>query len=389
MAEKKQVLFVCYGLSIGGIEKCFVNLLNVLPEEKYDIDVLLMSPQYAMKPQIRRNLHFYDEFEYILYSGGAMDAIRQRGGILRNPGKFLKLLLFRQLDRNGGNGYRLYKKLPKTYDIAVSYSQNGYGLYYVIDKVRADRKVLWYHNGAYDPTPEELEKHRKYYPQFDSVVAVSRDCAAVLREKLPEISGKLLVLRSFCDCEAIRQSAGAFRPESFGGDCRHIVTVGRLTKEKGALMALEACSRLRSQGHNVCWHWVGDGEQAEEVARRAAELGLQDHFLLEGNQSNPYPFLAAADIYVQPSYYEAYSTTVTEAKVLAKPMVVTDVGGMRDQLTHGENALIVPVDPEKLTDAVQQLLVREDLTEKFRRNLEGCGFDTAAVLREYEATVLK
>ena len=389
MHQKKQVLFVCYGLGIGGIEKCLVNLLNVLPEERYDIDVLLMSPDRGMKPQIRRNLHFYDEFEYILYSGGAMEAIRSRGGIGRHPGKFLKLLLFRQLDRKGGNGYKLFRKLPKAYDIAISYSQNGYGLYYVADKVRADRKVLWYHNGAYDPTPEELEKHRLYYPRFDSIVAVSEDCARVLREKLPQISEKLLVLRNFCDCDAIRENARAFLPRGFDTGAHHIVTVGRLTEEKGALTALEVCRILRDRGRNVCWHWVGDGAQAPEAAQKARELGLEKHFLLEGNQSNPYPFVAAAEIYVQPSFYEAYSTTVTEAKVLARPMVVTDVGGMRDQLTHGENALIVPVDPVKMADAVQQLLEQEELRRKFRDSLEGCGFDTDGVLRTYEETVLK
>ena len=387
MTEKKQLLFVCYGLGIGGIEKCLVNLLNVLPEEEYEIDVLLMSPQYALKPQIRRAVHFYDEFQYIIYSGGALEAIRSRGGLARNFGKLLKLLRFRQLEQNGGNGWELFKPLSKPYDIAVAYSQNGYPLYYVIDKVKAGRKILWYHNGAYEADEQEHRKHKAYYPMFDHIVAVSRDCAEVLREKLPFVREKITVLHNFCDAADIRERAKAFVPEGFGPEQTHIVTIGRMSREKGALLALEACRLLREEGRNICWHWVGDGEEAVSVREKAAQLGLEDCFVLEGNQTNPYPFLAGAHLYVQPSYYEAYSTTVTEAKVLCKPMVVTDVGGMRDQLTDGENAWIVPVDARAIADGIGKLLDSEDLRRQFVRNLENCGFSGSRLLEEYQATV--
>lgn len=388
MAEKKQLLFVCYGLGIGGIEKCLVNLLNVLPEEKYDVDLMLMSPQYAMQPQIRRKVHIYNEFDYILYSGGAMDELRRRGGILRNWTKLLPYVCFRYLDQHGGTGYKLYKKLPKAYDIAVCYSQNGYTPYYVIDKVRAKKKVLWYHNGAYEAGEAEQKKHRKYFPQFDSIVAVSQDCAAVLKEKIPYVKEKILVLRNICDRESILKSAEEFVPEGFEEEKLHIVTVGRLTREKGALLAVEACAQLREKGHSVCWHWVGDGDHAQEIRERIRQLGLESCFQLEGNQNNPYPYLKAADLYVQPSFYEAYSTTVTEAKILGKPMVVTDVGGMRDQLKDGKNAFIVPVDAGAIGDGAACLLKDGAMRAAFAENLVQEGYDSSAYLEEYLQTVL-
>lgn len=387
MGEKKQLLFVCYGLGIGGIEKCLVNLLNVLPEEDFDVDVLLMSPQYTMKPQIRRSVHFYDEFQYILYSGGAMEEIRKRGGILRNWKKMLSYVVFHVMDKREGDAWKLFRRLEKRYDIAVAYSQNGYPLYYVIDKVQAKRKILWYHNGAYEASGEEHRKHQRYYPCFDQIVAVSNDCAAVLREKLPFVREKIVVLHNICDSRSIRQSAGIIRPGNYREGVKHIVTVGRMTREKGALLALEACRQLCSEGRNVCWHWVGDGDQAENIRSKVEELGLQERFVLEGNQENPYPFIACGDVYVQPSYYEAYSTTVTEAKVLLKPMVVTDVGGMRDQLTDGENALIVPIDACAIAAAVGKLLDEDALRDCFSRKLEQERFEAKNVLAEYLQTV--
>ena len=81
---KKSLLFVCYGLGIGGIEKCLVNLINALPEACYDVDLLVMNPEYAMMPQIRRNVTFLDAFQYTLNTEFTMQEIRKRGGILRH-----------------------------------------------------------------------------------------------------------------------------------------------------------------------------------------------------------------------------------------------------------------------------------------------------------------
>ncbi len=384
---KKELLFVCYGLGIGGIEKCLVNLLNMLPEEEFAVDVLLMTPQYLLKPQIRRDVYFYDEFRYVLYPSGAMEQLRQRGGIGRNLKKMPPYLLFHFLDKYGGKGWKLFHSLPKKYHVAVAYSQNGMAPYYVMDRVKADRKVMWYHNGAYEKTGKDYALDRVYYPKFDHIVAVSQDGAAVLKEKFPEAREKILVLRNFCDRKSIREKALAFRPEGFGEDKAHIVTIGRMTREKGADLALEACRRLRESGKEVCWHWVGDGDQAEAVRKKAAQLGLEAVFRQEGNQENPYPFLWAADIYVQPSYYEAYSTTVTEAKVLEKPIVTTDVGGMRDQLTDGKTGLIVPIDAAAIARGVEKLLEEKELGETFSRNLKEENYDTSAELKQYRQTV--
>lgn len=383
---KKQLLFVCYGLGIGGIEKCLVNLLNVLPEEEYDVDVLLMTPQYLLKEQIRRNVRFYDEFQYVLYDGGAMDEIRKRGGILRNALKLPGYVLLRLLEKSGGKRWKLFRPLEKQYDVAVAYSQNGMAPHYVIDKVKAHRKVMWYHNGAYENTGKEYDLDRAYYAEFDYLVAVSQDCATMLQKKFPEAN--ILILRNLCDRQSIREQAAAFVPEGFEAGVSHIVTIGRMTREKGADQALEACRQLQEEGYKICWHWVGDGDQVESIRQRAAQMGLEDCFRMEGNQPNPYPYLRAATLYVQPSYYEAYSTTITEAKVLEKPIVTTDVGGMRDQLTDGETGLIVPVEAAAIASGIKKLLEDSSLRERFSGNLKEENYGTDGVLEEYRKTVL-
>lgn len=383
----KKILFCVYGLGIGGIEKCLVNLINTLPVDLYDVDILLMNPEYDFRDQLRRPVRFLPMFDYVANVHDTMPEVRRRGGVIRNPGLALRWCLFRLELKFGRKPWRWFRKLPEHYDVAVAYSQNDLSAYYVIDKVKADRKVFWYHNGAYERSGWQYDRDSRYYPKFDYAVAVSTDCAKVLRERFDFEPGRLIVLRNICDAQTIRNRAEAFVPEFFRRGPIHITTVGRMTAEKGAPLAVEACRMLRDQGFDICWHWVGDGNQSGTIRQTVEKNGLQKHLILEGNQENPYPYIKNADIYVQPSHYEAYSTTVTEARVLGRPIVTTDVGGMRDQLTDGENGLIVPIDAGAIAEAVKRLLTDGQLRSSFTKRLQNEDFSPEKALEAYEKTV--
>lgn len=384
---KKKILFSCYGLGIGGIEKCLVNLINALPADRYDVDILLMNPEYDFRDQIRRPVRLLEMFNYVANVEDTIAEIRRRGGVLRNPGLTLRWCLFRLELKFGRKPWRWFKPLPEHYDVAVAYSHNDLSPYYIIDKVKAGRKVFWYHNGAYERTGWRYERDSRYYPRFDYTVAVATECEALLRERFDFAPGKLIRLLNICDAEAIRARAVEFIPDSFRKGAFHIATVGRLTAEKGAPLAVEACRMLRDWGLDICWHWVGDGNQRDAIRNCIAANSLEQQFILEGNQENPYPYIRNAHIYVQPSHYEAYSTTVTEAKVLCKPIVATNVGGMRDQLTPGENGLIVPIDAQSLANAVRTLLDNEMMRGSFAEALKNAPYSSVHTIEEYERTV--
>lgn len=385
--KKKSILFACYGLGIGGIEKCMVNLINILPEAEFDVDVLVMNPEYALKPQIRRNVHFVDAFQYILNTEFTMQEIRKRGGLFRHMEKILPYIDHRIRIKLGLPLWTKFRPLVKNYDIAVAYSQNGLAPYYVIDKVQAKRKVLWYHNGAYEKPEKGFIIDQHYYNCFDYIVGVSDYCVNLLRDKFGFDEGKFVMLRNVCDVESILKNAEESRPDSFGDGYFHIVSVGRMAAEKGPDLALEACRQLREEGRNICWHWVGDGDQAAAIRRKAEQLGLREHFILEGNQTNPYPYINSADIYVQPSYYESYSMTTMEAKILCKPIVITNVGGMGALLKNGVNGLSVPVDAGAIAEAVGMLLDNESMRNEFTAALQKEAYFSEDMLAEYRRTV--
>ena len=384
--EKKQILFVCYGLGIGGIEKCLVNLLNIIPD-KYDLDVLLMNPYYTFKKQIKRNICFLNEFDYVMNTEDTLNEIKKRGGIFRNVGMFISYCIFRLRLKLRKNAWMEFKKLPKQYDIAIAYSHHDFSPYYVRDKVHAKKKYLWYHNGAYEKQGNSYERDKKYYALFDKVVAVSTDCARVLKGKFEFQDGQLIVLKNICDSSDILIKATEKMDTPFESGYFHIVTVGRMTAEKGAMLAVAACKQICSRDYKIRWHWIGDGNQMDNVKEEIRKSGVDTAFILEGNKENPYPYIKAADLYVQPSLYEAYSTTITEAKVLQKPIVTTDVGGMRDQLKADENGMIVSGNPTDLANAVISLIDDSNKRNAFCNELRKEDYSPDNSFRSYEEQI--
>lgn len=385
----RTVLFCCYGLGIGGIEKCLVNLINAMPEEDFAVDLLLMNPKYSFFPSIQRAVTQLDSFCYVMNTTDTYREIRERGGVTRNIAKTARYVLFRLAVKLGLRSWRTFSPIRKRYDIAVAYSQNDYSPYYVIDKVTADRKIMWYHNGAYEKSGHAYKRDQSYYSRFDYIVAVSQDCKKMLMEKFNFAAQKAVVLKNFYDVDDIKTKALEPLPRDFNSDFINIVTVGRLTREKGADMALAACRHLVSCGRKVRWYWIGDGNQRKKIEKEIEKDHLQEAFFLMGDQANPYPYMGAADIYVQPSYYEAYSTTVCEARVLGKIIVATDVGGMREQIKSMENGIIAPVDAKAISIAICRLLDDVGLHERIREAAQGNVFDPIRNMEEYKEKILK
>ena len=385
---KKNMLFVVHGLGIGDIETCLVNVLNALPMDRFNVDVLLEHPIYTMKDRIRVPVNYIDVSRYMLDPSESRDAIKQNGGALKNFGWFLRYAIFRVLVKlRVEKKWIVFKKLPQKYDIAISYSHEGYCPYYLIDKVDADKKVMWYHKGVYDYQEKKRHLDSYYYNQFDHIVCVSNDCKSAIVERFTKFKHKFIVLRNLYDIEFIRQQAKAFIPKSYA-DAFNIVTVGRLSEEKQPDVALEVCKKLIDSGCSIIWRWVGDGVYKEELLSKISDLGMEKHFLLEGNQINPYPYIQNADLYVQTSRYEAFCTTITEAQILSVPIVATNVGGVKDQITNDKNGLICESNVDSLVEAIESLISQPQLREKFAKELSENPYQQTEYLEEYLNTVL-
>lgn len=102
---------------------------------------------------------------------------------------------------------------------------------------------------------------------------------------------------------------------------------------------------------------------------------MEDTFILIGQKENPYPYIAAADYYIQPSRYEAYPLAIGEALALNKPIISTDVGGIREMLTHNATGLLVNFSKENLKEAMKSFIEQKDLVNYIKENQNNFDFD--------------
>lgn len=362
---KKSILFCCYGLGVGGIEKCMINLLNALDTLKYDIDVLPMNPEYELLDSLRAKVNVLEPFEYVMNTTDTVPVYRQQNTNLIKYGKYA---VFRIVNKWGKKPWKLFKAPEKEYDVAIAYAHTGYVPYYVIDCVKAKRKYMWHHEGRYIKNERYL-LDKEYYPHFNNVIAVSNDDRKLLVDAFPELEKKFIVIYNIVDKEEIRNKAKEKVQYSTDKSVLKLTTVGRLTYQKGPDILLEVAKKMHSRGIEFLWYWVGDGDKAEYLKNEAEKFGISENIILMGNQKNPYPYIKKCDIYVQPSYYEAYCTTTIEAQVLEKPIVVTDVCGMREQFNDKVDGILVPVNANAIFNVIIDLARNTKKREQLSFNL--------------------
>ena len=341
-----RVLFVLDSLGLGGAEKELITLLAALPTKDLSIDLYLASARGELLDDVPAGVSV---FEAAVAPRGLIKRL-MTAGLLRlnellgrpvHPAQ----LSWRFLSSN-------YQALREDYDVAIAYSQ-GFPTFFVATHVNARKKVAWvntdYRSAGYRPRLDVGS-----YEKFDNIVCVSETALKIFEAQHPQTAEKLVMIRSFVDANEVRSLGGDESP--FGSSVFfNITTVGRLSQPKGLDILIDAATHLASSGLRFKWHVVGDGGLRSWLEAQVVEKGLVDFVVLHGAQSNPFPFMKFCDVYCQPSRFEGFARTVLEARAFATPIVVTDFQSARDQISDGENGLVVEANGAAVADALARL----------------------------------
>ena len=149
--------------------------------------------------------------------------------------------------------------------------------------------------------------------------------------------------------------------DDYGAETITLVHVGRFNEQKNHKGLLDAFRMVLSEYPDCRLNLLGDGELREEMEDYAQALGVSQNTAFLGSQSNVYPYLKDADIFLLPSNYEGMPMTIIEAMGTGLPIVATAVGGVPDMITDGESGLLTPCDSEAVSAAVTKLIENESL----------------------------
>ncbi|WP_066067721.1 glycosyltransferase [Neobacillus soli] len=391
---KIKLLFMLINMNVGGTEKALLNMLSEIPKDKFDVTILMLEEYGGFLNFIPKevNIKYFNDYKKIkevLNDPPHLTALAslKKGKVVKAFNiMFLHIISKLINDRSSFFKYLLnsYHGVDEEYDIAVAYDgPMDFISYFVLNRVKAKRKIQWIH---FDVTKIGFNSHfaSKIYNKFDKVFVVSEEAKKKLISLVPSIKDKTDLFSNIVSSKLIysQLNKGNGFKDEFDGI--RILTVGRLTIEKGQDLVIRVLARLINDGFKVNWYCLGDGSLREKYQKLVEENNLQEKFIFLGADPNPYPFIKQCDIYVQPSRHEGYCISLAEARCLTKPIVTTDFTGAKEQIKNGETGLIVGVNEEEIYDAVLKLINSYDLRKKLTNNLAKENFDsTSEVLKFY------
>ena len=314
------LLFIVNSLETGGAERHVVTLLNHLDRRRFRLHLAYLKRKEELLPELRREqvarIVCCDVARRIdgrairrlrgLIADSAIDAI-----VCTNPYS----MLYGQLAlRGSGADARLVTVFHST--LLHGFKDRAQMLLY--RRLFTRCALLVY----------VCERQRSYWrklgvrPEADEVIYNGIDTEYYTDR------------RSSSEAQSLRRSLGLENGDFVVGLC----SVLRAEKTHGDL--LSAISMLRSQGLPAKALLIGDGPERAAIERAIARLGLQRHVLITGLREDVRPFIGACDVMTLVSHSESFSLAALESMSLGKPMVMSDVGGAAELLTHGEHGFL-------------------------------------------------
>ena len=346
---KKRILFLIPNLAHGGAERVLVNLVNNLDKSRYDITVQTLF-------DLGINKHYLNP------------DIRYIGGWKRQPrgnSHFLKIfppsLLYRILIR-------------EQYDVVVSYLEGPTARIVSGCPNPETKKICWIHI--------ELESKKlaavgfrnsveaeTCYNQYDQIVAVANSVLKCFSNSL-NLSVPMRVLYNTNETEIIR-SASQRPPDDFrfapeGGIS--VCSVAKLASTKGFDRLINAHKRLLDEGFSHKIYIIGTGEDEKTLKEEIAKRNIENSFLLLGFKENPYQYVSRCDLYVCSSRREGFSTAVTEALIVATPVVSTNCSGAKELLgDNNEYGIVVENSEDGIYEGMKQMLSDPELLSHYKK----------------------
>ncbi len=375
--SKPRIFINMHYMELGGAERALLGLLNTLDTNKVDVDLFLNQHTGEFMPLIPKKINLLPERRGYNAIERPMLQVLKEG----QYGIVLGRLKARKLHRKYHKSLTDIEKsfdsssfhyvaecvqpyVPPLddlgeYDLAISFLQPHN---IVLNKVKAKKKIAWIHTD-YSSIHVNAKLELPVWAGFDFIASISPDCTRSFLQTFPTLKDKIIEIENILSADFIRQQA-----ELLGVDDEmakpgiNLLSVGRYCHAKNYDNVPEITKWIVELGFpDLKWYIIGFGGDEPLIRQRIAEAGMENHVILLGKKDNPYPYIKACDIYVQPSRYEGKSVTVREAQVLCKPVIVTNYPTAHSQIKDGVDGIIVPLDNDGCARAIANAVKNVDL----------------------------
>jgi glycosyltransferase involved in cell wall biosynthesis len=378
--RKKNLLFIIPSLSAGGGEKSLVNLLNQIDYSLFNVDLFLLNHNGLFMDYIPKevkilplpetyklfSLTFFKSIKGLLIKAKLSLAYNRFVFTLKN--KYSKNVITKE-QYTWKHLSKSLATLEKRYDVAIGFLEKT-STYFCVDKVNATKKVGWVHID-YDKLGMDPKFDINYFSKLNKIVTVSEECANIFKNRFPTEKNKVETIYNIVSPAMINKMANQDEYDVYNRkrDEMIILSIGRLHYQKGFELAIEACRKVVNDGYKIKWYIIGEGEERQNLTELVRSNNLEENFKLLGLKANPYPYIKQADIYVQTSRFEGKSIAIDEAKILNKPIIVTNFTTAKDQINHNQDGLIADMNSKAISESIVKLINNDQLRNKLINNL--------------------
>lgn len=383
--SKTRILILIHYLEIGGAEISLIGLLNAIDKTKYDVDLFVYSHQGELMQLIPDGVNLLPEIpKYSTLERPMKDVLRE-GHVDIVAARLLAKIrhrIYRRTHSISGEDASIFQYvancttplLPmvsdKEYDLAISFLMPHN---ICLHKVKAKKRIAWIHTD-YSIVHVNKKLELPIWEQYDYISSISDATTTAYLSVFPELEPKVVKIENILSPDFVRYRAnnGKIKDNISGlkNDNKIIIlTIGRFCYQKNYDNLPFICKHLVEMGVNVRWYIIGFGGDEPLIREKIAEAGMEKHVIILGKKSNPYPYIKACDIYVQPSRYEGKSVTVREAQMLCKPVVVTNYPTAPSQIENGVDGVIVPMDNRACAEGIKALIDDKELQSRIVEHL--------------------
>lgn len=359
-------------MELGGAERALLGLLEALANTEHKVDLFIYSHQGELMTFIPDGIHLLPEIPEYAAIEKPIKQVFLKGHwkivLARLWAKVTNWLYNRNLRGEVASifdevGHATSRVLPSLYqlgeyDLAISFLTPHY---IIRDKIMAKKKIAWIHTD-YSTIVVNAKRELPVWDSFDKIVSISEDVSKAFLGVFPSLKEKIIEIDNPLPAELIRKQAEEFDASLEMPGSIRLLSIGRYCTPKNFPGAVEIMAELCKLRDDVVWYIIGYGGGEQDIRDAIIKNNMQDKFILLGKKSNPYPYIKACDVYVQPSIYEGKSITVKEAQLLGKPVAITNYPTASSQISHGVDGVILPLEnPKETAEALHHFLENQNL----------------------------
>lgn len=350
---KKTVLFINGHLDVGGCERSLVDILKNFDYEEYDVDLLLLEHKGDYFDEVPRNVNiilypleqsFGNLISCLLRAIKRKDWFSFFFRIYYSLGNKINKVFWKKLRK-------IFKKVRANYDIIIAF-RPGICTELAAFTFLGKKKISWWHHGSMNFSGKAADMLEMAYQQMSSIIAVSSSSVQLVAKAFPDIKSKIRIIPNMIITNELYEKSTQFEPKEFQKSTFNIVSVGRMSPEKNMIMCPRIACLLKKKGINFRWVLIGDGTEKCKVETAIRQLKLQDDMIMVGKKSNPYPYIAKANLMVHPSLVESQGITLLESMVLRTPIVAVATMGPKEFIKSGVNGYLVNNNIEEIAQTV-------------------------------------